>query len=322
MTSFRGTLPAAVGVTIGLLLLASHDAVVVAIGVGLLANFLVPAMWAVVAMELPRTGRLVVGFLVAIGIVTVSVGWREGAAGAGLMTCGILGGWTLARGWQLLPLLTVAAAPLVLIVALGLAGSSPVAVTEDMNAENRRVFETHLDTGLSESERAEALARFDYVADAMLIVQRRFWPSLVAVGLVVQAALALALGWLLARIWNPQPPRPAWRGAVKWRAPFASVWMLVAGLAAAVSGRSELVFIGWNLAVVAALLLAIHGLAVQIWFVQRVLPPAARALYWIVGMFLFAPALVGSGVLVGLIDQWFDLRRAGRDAVSKDDDET
>jgi hypothetical protein len=71
--------------------------------------------------------------------------------------------------------------------------------------------------------------------------------------------------------------------------------------------------------VVAAVFLVLQGLGVQAWLVSRVLPPAGQIVFWVLGTLFFAPALIGGGALIGLADQWMDLRRLRR---PPHDDET
>jgi uncharacterized protein YybS (DUF2232 family) len=159
------------------------------------------------------------------------------------------------------------------------------------------------------------------VVEQMLAMQRRFWPGMVVIGLLGQAAVALGLGWLLARLAVAGPPLPARRRWEQWRAPFLSVWGLIGGLAAVISGSGFLAMIGWNLVLLAGMLLVLQGLAVQSWLMRRLLPPVPRVLFWILGAMFLAPVMLGGGLLIGLADQWMNLRRERHPDASNDDDE-
>jgi uncharacterized protein YybS (DUF2232 family) len=168
---------------------------------------------------------------------------------------------------------------------------------------------------LSPADRKTALAAFDKVGERSLSMAERFWPSMVLAGLMSQTAIFLLAGWGLARLAVAAPPRPRLTPLALWRAPFATVWVLIGGLVLVLLTATGLAgLIGWNLVVLAATLLIIQGLGVQTWLVARVLPRAG------LGAFFLAPAMIGGGALIGLADQWMDLRRLRRPPDS--DDET
>ncbi|MEZ4388491.1 MAG: DUF2232 domain-containing protein [Candidatus Krumholzibacteriia bacterium] len=322
MTSARAVLGVAVLVTVGLLAGLGRGSAMAAAYAGLVGNLVVPALWSAAVMIRPRRREVATAVGLAAVLLLALAGWRDGTVGGCFVVAGVAGGWALRRGWRVLPILGVVASLLAPVMILELGGTSLVEATEALNVENRRAFDENLPAGLSASDREAALAEFDAVAGRMLAVQRRLWPGLVVIGLMSQAALALSLGWLIARLVVPRPPRPALRRWEDWRAPFFSVWTLIGGLAAVVTGNPSLVMAGWNLVLLAGLLLAVQGLAVQSWLVRRLLPPTLRALFWILGALFLAPLLVGGGVLIGLADQWLNLRRSHDPGATQGDDET
>jgi hypothetical protein len=51
---------------------------------------------------------------------------------------------------------------------------------------------------------------------------------------------------------------------------------------------------------------------VQVWVTGRFLPPVGRAIYWLMAAFFIAPVVVAAGAFIGLMDQWWDLRKLHR----------
>jgi hypothetical protein len=309
MTAPHAVLGVAVLASCGLIAAGAHGASTLALTAGLVGNIAIPALWAAVMLvRWPPTAALMAAALTAVVLVPLADA-RTAAVAAGFMLAGLAGGWALGRAWRVLPIVALAAACLVPVFFIELAGTDIEEAGEALTAENRRVYAESLPEGLSVADREAALAEYDAMAGRMLELQRRLWPSLVIIGLWSQAALALVLGWLVARLVTASPPRPAVRPWETWRAPFFSVWALIGGLALTVTSVETLVMVGWNVVLLAGLLLAIQGLAVQTWLVRRALPPLTRVLFWIVGALFLGPLLLGVGGLVGLVDQWWDLRR-------------
>jgi hypothetical protein len=104
----------------------------------------------------------------------------------------------------------------------------------------------------------------------------------------------------------------------RWRLPFYLVWLLVAGLGLMLTRTAYLATAGLNLALLVACILSVQGIAVQWQVTSRLLSNLGRLLYWLVMGVFFAPLVLVSGVLLGLVDQWADLRRL--EAAPGDDD--
>jgi hypothetical protein len=66
---------------------------------------------------------------------------------------------------------------------------------------------------------------------------------------------------------------------------------------------------GLNLALLAATILSVQGIAVQFHVTSRILSKMGRLFYWLAMGFFFAPLILVSGAVLGLVDQWVDLRR-------------
>jgi len=313
MTSSRSWPPVAATVaTAGLAWLVGRGSETGALAGGLGAPFLIPAVW-VAAVLATRARRAVMATaLIGAGAAVLVAGWPAGGTLAGFVAAGLVGGWALGRGVRVVPCVGLTALCLVPGYVLDLAGMPPPAATEALGAAWREQYATDLPAELPAAERTAALAAFDDMLAAALAIQRRFWPSLVAAGLVVVAGLALGLGWGLARLCGADAARPRLGSFATWRAPFASVWLLIGGLALGLSGLGAAALVGWNVVLTVAVLLAVQGLAVQAWLIRRVLAPAGQTIFWVFGTLFLAPVLVGGGALVGLVDQWWDLRRLRR----------
>ncbi|HOX25244.1 MAG TPA: DUF2232 domain-containing protein [Candidatus Krumholzibacteria bacterium] len=312
-TSSRfGWLPPAVVVTVGAAWLAGRDQDVGAVAGGLVASFAVPALWTAVWFGGRDPRRIAAVAALAVGASGLLGGWLLGAVVGGFVAAGLVGGWAQGRRWPWLSVWCLAALCLVPGFLLELGGTPLPEATAELAAQWRQEFESDLPAGLSDAERTAALVRLDDTLAAVTAMQRRFWPSLVAIGLLAQAAVAVHLGWALARLADRRVARPARGSFVTWRAPFVTVWVLIGSLALGLVGAGAVALVGWNLVLLIALLLAAQGLAVQAWLVRLAVPPLGQTLFWVLGALFFAPVMVGGGTLIGLADQWWDLRRLRR----------
>jgi uncharacterized protein YybS (DUF2232 family) len=94
-----------------------------------------------------------------------------------------------------------------------------------------------------------------------------------------------------------------------WQVPFASIWVLAVGLALAATRPPVTRIAGANLVLIVSAALAVQGLAVLWSWLERGLPPVARALL-LASMVLAAwPFLVLTLALLGTADLWVDFRR-------------
>ena len=282
-------------------------------------GLVLPALWCA-AMLVSRDPRTVASALViAAGIAVALTDAAGGMVLGGHALAGAVGGWTLGRRWPVLPALALSGAMLIPGLVLGLGGTSyPDAVAEAKD-ELRRQIEAGPLAEIAPEDQATTRAVLDDALDGTMTVVRRFWPALLAGGFMIQAALFLVCGRGLARLIDPTVPQPTAWSFHRWRAPFASVWVLIGGLALSLVGSGGAAMIGWNVVLAAAVLLMVQGLAVQFWLIRQALPPAGQILFWVVGVALFAPVVMGGGALVGLVDQWWDLRRLQRPDTTDDD---
>lgn len=310
---------AAASVMVVLAMIAGHrDGGLADVGLGSV-SLVLPALWCA-AMLVSRDPRTVgAALLIAVGIAIVLNDTVSGMVLGIHALAGAVGGWTLGRRWPVLPALALVAGTLIPGLVLDLGETSYPDAVAEANDELRRQLETGPLAEMEPEDQAATRAVMDDALDGTLTVVRRFWPALLAGGFMIQAALFLVCGRGLARLIDPTVPRPTAGSFHRWRAPFASVWVLIGGLALSLVGSGGAAMIGWNVVLAAALLLMVQGLAVQHWLIRQALPPAGQILFWVVGVALFAPVMIGGGALVGLVDQWWDLRRLQRPDKTDDD---
>jgi len=236
---------------------------------------------------------------------------------AGHVAAGLVAGVALGARWRLdvaLAGVTAALLPLSVWAVVQL----PLA---DRLAESREelmsVVESTLPAGTDEDQRDRALAKEREKLDEVLRLAERLYPFVLGLGLLAEALLILGAGWSVIRLagWR----LPAWRPPpfARWRMPFYLVWVLAAGLGLVVSRQPLAVTVGLNVALFAAALLSVQGVAVQFFVTARVLSPLGRVVFWTFMGLFFALLVLASGALLGLADQWLDLRRLDRGSDDK-----
>jgi hypothetical protein len=246
---------------------------------------------------------LVIGLLAAGARVALPV--------AGYAAAGLAAGHALGARWRwdaALAAVVVTLVPGAAWVAL----ETPVESALAAEAERARtVLAESLPADMDPAERAAAAAEQEKRLAEVTRVAATIWPGCLALGLAGIAAGLLGVvggGARLAVRWRglrPLPPFPC------WRMPFYLVWILAAGLVLIVTRRPPLTGAGVNTVLFAATFLAIQGVAVQAFVVGRVAGPRWQWLYWLVAGLFFAPLVLASGLLLGLVDQWLDVRRIG-----------
>lgn len=227
---------------------------------------------------------------------------------AGNVAAGVVAGLALGRSWRLDAALG-AVASLLLPVILWAAWQMPVAEQMQLLEEQTlEVLAQNLPAGADEAQRARALETERRRLAQVIRQATRFYPTVLGLGLLGQAGIILLLlrgvsralrirlvGWRL-------PP------LTRWRLPFYLVWLFVIGLGLLLTRQPYVATAGLNLACLAALVISLQGVAVQVFLTARLLPTAGRVVYWTV-MSVALPLVVASGVVLGLVDQWWDLRR-------------
>ena len=275
-----------------------------------LSPLLIPALWCLSWLVVPAprlqiaaAGCVLLGMLLLLPTV-VAVQFTAFAAG------GLLMGWSLARGMRWDAVLGLGILP-VLLVTFSMMAGQPV---EEMLAETAREAlaraEQSLSTDLEPVEKEVFLANAERALDGFVGFMQATWPGLLVLSFLSHAGLALLLARYLAGRLRPEwvrerRPIPPFQD---WEVPFYWVVVLVVGLALIILRQAVGRAAGINLVLIAATLLSVQGLAVQVCVLGRALPLSYRILFWtVVGLFL-APLIMASSVLLGVIDQWLHLR--------------
>ena len=235
------------------------------------------------------------------------------------MAAGLAAGWALHRRLRPDAALVLCAGLLVPMVAVAIR-EVPV---DDQLAMLRRdmstMMETRVPASADKDQREKALALEMERVDAALKVVAKVYPLMMALGLLTQAALILGLVWFSARLTGGLTDRLRFGSFSRLRLPFYTVWLLIAGLGLLLTRAEPLLTVGLNLALLAAMVVSVQGVAVQVAVIGRMMSPLGRFLFWLVMGVFFAPLVIASGVLLGLADQWLDFRGLDRPVI--DDDE-
>ncbi len=238
----------------------------------------------------------------------------------GNVVAGLLGGLALGMHWRLdvtLLVLALAMVPLMIYASL------EVPIQEQLQVANDAVIEAledGLPQGADEAENARLLAEAKRNVETMTADLVRIYPFIVAVGVLGQAAIILTLIWLLCRAGGTKPYRWAFPPFTEWRLPFYLVWVLVAGLGLSFVRQPEISKAGLNLALLAAFVLSVQGLAIQVYVTRRMMSTVRQVLYWVIlGTVLMKPGIY-IAVALGVLDQWWDLRRLATRSLAEDDD--
>jgi len=237
----------------------------------------------------------------------------------GYVVAGLLAGLALGMRWRLdVSVLAVAFAlcPILLWTSLQVPVADQLGLYSD---EMLKALEKNLPADASEAQRTRALAEERRKLDQITALAAKVYPSVLGVGVLGQAGIILSLLWLVIRALGMAPHR--WRVPPfsRWRVPFYVVWVLVAGLGLLVTRLPWLANAGLNLVLLAAGILSVQGTAVQFFVTGRLMSGPGRMIYWLVMGFFFAPLVMASGVVLGLVDQWWDIRRLDRVAGTDDD---
>jgi hypothetical protein len=271
----------------------------------------VPILWGLALLGVGPRAAVLTGTAV-LALVAGLIDLEAAGAGLPYVACGLLLGWALRRRLAYTWVLSLAALPLLIFTFWLTARQSPgqmlTQAGQDLTTGLERVLPPVADQKEQE-QRQRLLAEYEHGAAAVGKLLAWLWPGVIVLGGLAQTGLDLLL--LRAVV-----PRAVDRVALRplpvfssWRLPFHVVWLLVAGIGLIVLRQSGAMRAGVNLVLVAAALLSVQGLAVQAHWAARLLSPGMRILFWtLVGLFLAPPLLVIS-VLLGLVDQWLDLRR-------------
>jgi len=228
---------------------------------------------------------------------------------AGNVAAGLAAGLALGFRWRLDGALTVVVAALLTVIVWALI---QVPVQEQLDVarqEMLNLIEESIPDSASLDQRTEAMEDGKRNLEEISSQVERIYPFVIALGLFGQAGIILVLvlfsvrrlgfavqGWVI-------PPFS------RWRLPFYLVWLLVLGVGMMVTRTPFVATAGLNLTFFVAGILSIQGIAVQFHVTNLMLSKMGRLVYWVVMGAIFAPLILISGIVLGLVDQWADLRR-------------
>jgi len=259
------------------------------------------------------TGRpLVLSVLAALAWLVVSLVWLPGDVTlplVGNVAAGLVTGFALARNWRLDFALLGVTAVLLPAIVWSLTEMPVADQIQILETDMLELLEENIPSGASEADRAKALETEIRALERMMDLAERIYPWVLGLGLLGQAAIIMGLiGLVLRRLgfarvgWGLPP-------FTRWRVPFYLVWILVAGVGLMLTRAPVAASAGLNLALLAGTVICVQGLAVQFFVTGRMMGPAVRTVYWLIMGVLFPFLILASGVVLGLVDQWWDLRR-------------
>lgn len=227
---------------------------------------------------------------------------------AGNVAAGLAAGLALGLRWRLDAALAVVVAALLPVIIWAVI---QVPVREQIDAASQEMLaliEESLPEGASEDQRTEAMEKGKINLEGISLQVERIYPFVVGLGLIGQAGIILVLVLFPVRRlgfvvqgWN----LPSFS---RWRLPFYLVWFLVLGVGMMLTRAPYVATAGLNLTLLVASILSVQGIAVQVHVTNLMLSKLGRLVYWVV-MGTLGPLILISGVVLGLIDQWVDLRR-------------
>ncbi len=228
---------------------------------------------------------------------------------AGNVAAGLAAGLALGLRWRLDAALAVVVAALLPVIVWTVI---QVPIREQLDVASQEMLNLigeSLPEGSSEDQRTEAMEEGKRNLEEISSQVERIYPYVIGLGLLGQAGIILVLvlfpvrrlgfavqGWKL-------PPFS------RWRLPFYLVWLLVLGVGMVLTRAPYAATAGLNLTLFVASILCVQGISVQFHVTNMMLSRMGRLVYWVVMGALFAPLILISGVVLGLVDQWVDLRR-------------
>ena len=134
----------------------------------------------------------------------------------------------------------------------------------------------------------------------------RLLPAEIVVFDLVQVLVVVAVaGWLLRGPGRAVAVLPV----SGWKVPFGIIWVLALGLALAGTRLAGVAHVGWNVVLVATILLSVQGVAVFLSLLERSLSAPARWVVLCLAVLTPLPFTVTGTALLGIADLWLDFRR-------------
>jgi hypothetical protein len=274
------------------------------------APFVIAGAWGT-AYFAGRSGSVLVWAAAALALVALGFGGRAAFPVAGYTAAGLIAARALIGTWRR----DAAIAGVLLMLAPAAVWTTidaPVAETLAAEAEQAHTaLAASLPADLEPAEREATLSEYGRRLDEIVSVAVAVWPGCLALGLTAVAAVLLGVVAFAGRLVTGRRIGSPLASFARWRLPFYLVWLLAGGLALTATRIEPLTNAGINIVLYGAVLLAVQGVAVQAHVVARAIGPRWQIVYWVAAGLFFAPLVLASGVLLGLVDQWFDVRRLG-----------
>lgn len=276
--------------------------------VAMVAPLVVSVLWGLAAWGDRRWPRLAGSLAAWLAAGYLVVGGADTWQATANVAAGLVAGLAWRHRWRFDAALVGAAAVLAPLVVWAAVQMPVHEQLKTIGDQSLKVLEQQAppNTDPAELQKAREVGRqrVTQLTDLTL----RLYPSLIATGLLGQALVILLLVRVAGRRQSLVPVGWGLPPFARWRLPFYLVWALAAGIGLLVTRRAPWADVGLNLTVLAAAILSVQGLAVQFHLSRRLLPPVGLVVYWTLMGLAFVPLLVTS-VLLGLADQWRDLRR-------------
>lgn len=276
--------------------------------IALPAPLLVAVLWGAAAWSdrrLPRLLAALAAWLVAGHLLlTAAETWQMTAN----VAAGLVAGTAWRHRWRLdvaLAAVTVMLLPLIIWAVVQMPVREQLSLMSD---QSLKMLEAQAPPGTDPAELQKAREIGRQRIAQLTDLTARLYPSLIGAGLLGQAFVILALVRLAGRKAGAAVSGWGLPPFTRWRLPFYLVWALAAGIGLLITRRAPWADAGLNLAVLATAILSVQGLSIQLHLSRRVLPPVGLVIYWTLMGLAFLPLIVTS-VVLGLIDQWWDLRR-------------
>ncbi len=237
---------------------------------------------------------------------------------AGNVAAGLAAGMALGFRWRLDAALSVVVAALLPVILWAVILVPIEEQLQVVSQEMLTILEESLPEGATEDQQTEAVEEGKRNLEKISSQVVRIYPFVIGLGLLGQAGIILVLVLFLVR--RLGLPVQGWKFPPfsQWRLPFYLVWLLVLGVGMILTRAPYVATAGLNLALLVASILSVQGIAIQVHVTNLMLSKMGRIVYWVVMGTFFLPLILISGVVLGLVDQWADLRRLN---VSHDDED-
>ncbi|MBM7867805.1 DUF2232 domain-containing protein [Heliobacterium gestii] len=263
-----------------------------------------------------------------VGVVTLAAAITVIALMAGISTAlilliqfgglGLIYGIAFRHGWSTIRAFfggaVVVALSFVAFLALFfvLTGLTPESLSQQVDSIPNAVIEMYRSAGLFEKygEQGVTEESVRVLFSSIILFFKQMFPSILVTYAMLTAATNLLLSrWMLRRIGQPVTAQPPFR---EWRLPWQAVWVVIAGLAAALAGDywqiPALGTAGINVLYICYPVLLILGFAVVAYLLNKyVLSPFVLSIVAVL-IFLFPSLALTFVATVGLFDLVFDYR--------------